>query len=69
MNDWIGRDMPRREDGALLRGMGWFVDDITPAGCFFLEMVRSPFGAGHIAALDVGAARAVPGVVAAYTAV
>ena len=59
---WIGRAMPRREDPRLLRGEGRFVDDITPDGTLYLEVVRSPFAAGKITALDVSAAAGSPGV-------
>ena len=63
----IGRAMPRREDGRLLQGQGRFVDDIAPDGCLFMDVLRSPFGAGAITALDVSQAEAMPGVVAVFT--
>jgi carbon-monoxide dehydrogenase large subunit len=65
--NWIGHAMPRREDARLLRGQGRFVDDIAPAGCLFLDVLRAPM-AGEITALDVTAARAMPGVVTLFTA-
>jgi carbon-monoxide dehydrogenase large subunit len=67
-HDWIGRALPRREDAALLRGQGRYVDDIAPAGCLVLEVLRSPFAAGAIVTLDVSAARLMPGVVMVLTA-
>ena len=65
---WIGRAMPRREDPALLQGRGRFVDDIMPAGCVFIEFLRSTVPAGTISSLDVADARDMPGVLAVYTA-
>jgi aerobic carbon-monoxide dehydrogenase large subunit len=65
---WIGRAMPRREDPRLLRGQGQFVDDITPDGTLYLEVVRSPFAAGKITALDVSDAARSPGVRLVLTA-
>lgn len=65
---WIGRAMPRREDARLLQGHGRFVDDIAPDGCLFMDVLRSPFGAGAITGLDVAEAEAMPGVVAVFTA-
>ena len=66
--DWIGEAMPRREDLRLLQGRGVFVDDLQPQGCVFLDVLRSPFGAGQITTLDVADAACVPGVIAVFTA-
>lgn len=65
---WIGKSMRRREDDRLLRGRGAFVDDLQPKGCLYLDVLRSPFAAGRIIALDVTGAAAAPGVVAVFTA-
>lgn len=65
---WIGAAMARREDARLLRGQGRFVADLAPEGALVMEIVRSSFGPGAIAALDVGAARAAPGVHLVLTA-
>jgi aerobic carbon-monoxide dehydrogenase large subunit len=65
---WIGQAMPRREDARLLQGRGQFVDDLHPDGCLFLDLLRSPFGAGRITALDVTQAAALPDVIAVFTA-
>lgn len=66
--DWIGQAMPRREDLRLLQGRGVFVDDLQPQGCLFLEVLRSPFGAGRIVTLDVTEAADLPGVIVVLTA-
>jgi 2-furoyl-CoA dehydrogenase large subunit len=65
---WLGQAVPRVEDAALLSGRGRFVDDVAvPAGTLHLAILRSPHGHAEIEALDVAAARALPGVAAVLT--
>jgi carbon-monoxide dehydrogenase large subunit len=67
---WFGARVQRVEDDRLLRGHGRFTDDINEYGERALEsvLVRSPFAHARIRSIDVTAARAMPGVVAVYTA-
>jgi carbon-monoxide dehydrogenase large subunit len=65
---WIGRPLLRREDGALVRGDGTFVDNMMPAGALHLVFVRSPFAHALIRGIDATAARSMPGVVDVATA-
>ncbi len=67
---WFGQRVQRVEDDRLLRGHGRFTDDINESGERALEscFVRSPFAHARIRSIDVSAARAMPGVVAVYTA-
>lgn len=65
---WVGASVPRREDPRLLRGRGRFVDDMDPAGVLSCAFVRSTLAAADIVRVDLTAARATPGVVAAYAA-
>ena len=67
---WFGERVQRVEDDRLLRGHGRFTDDISEEGERALEscLVRSPYAHARIRSIDVGAARAVPGVHAVYTA-
>ena len=67
---WFGERVLRVEDDRLLRGHGRFTDDINENGERALEsvLVRSPFAHARIRSIDVSAARAMPGVVAVYTA-
>ncbi|MBD3764955.1 MAG: xanthine dehydrogenase family protein molybdopterin-binding subunit, partial [Rhodobacterales bacterium] len=58
----------RVEDARLLTGAGRYVDDIAPAGALWAVFLRSDVAAGRITALDVSAARAMPGVAAVLTA-
>ena len=64
----IGEEIRRREDAALLTGRGQYVDDVTLPGLLHAFVVRSPVAHARIVSVDVGEARAAPGVVAAFTA-
>jgi len=65
---WVGRPLERFEDEALLRGLGWFMDDLDPvphAG--HAAIVRSPFAHARIVSVDVSAALACEGVLGIVT--
>jgi len=64
---WFGAPVQRVEDDRLLRGHGRFTDDIDE-GALECCFVRSPYAHARITAIDVTAAREMPGVVAVYTA-
>ena len=64
----VGQPVPRSEDPVLLRGEGHYSDDITLPGQAYAVMVRSAHAHGVIRRLDTAAARAMPGVLAIYTA-
>jgi carbon-monoxide dehydrogenase large subunit len=64
---WIGRPLKRREDHRLLTGAGSYVDDLRPAGCAHVALLRSPYAHARIARLDVEAARRAPGVLLVVT--
>jgi carbon-monoxide dehydrogenase large subunit len=64
----VGRSVRRREDPRLLSGRGRFVDDIEVPGMLHAQFVRSTVAHGRIAAVDLSEVRAVPGVLAAFTA-
>jgi carbon-monoxide dehydrogenase large subunit len=61
----VGQSVPREEDPYLLRGAGRYVDDVGPAGLLRGYVLRSPHAHARIRAIDVGAARQMPGVVLA----
>src|SRR5581483_3873321 len=63
----VGTPLPRREDPALLTGEGKYTDDIVVPGELHLAIVRSPYAHARITSVDVSAARALPGIVAAYS--
>jgi aerobic carbon-monoxide dehydrogenase large subunit len=67
---FFGARVQRVEDDRLLRGHGRFTDDVHENGERALEsyLVRSPYAHARIRSIDVSAARAMPGVVAVYSA-
>jgi carbon-monoxide dehydrogenase large subunit len=65
---YIGKRVPRKEDGRLLTGKGTFVDDVVVPGMLHCAFYRSPIARGHIKAIDTAAAKALPGVHAVLTA-
>src|SRR5579863_3363554 len=64
----IGQPVPRAEDPVLVRGAGHYSDDFSRPGQAYAVMVRSPYAHGVIRGIDTAEARAVPGVLAVYTA-
>ena len=64
----IGQPVPRSEDPVLLRGEGHYADDVSLPGQAYAVMVRSHHAHGVIRHIDTAAARAMPGVLAIYTA-
>ncbi len=62
-----GKEVKRVEDPALLAGKGQFTDDVAPAGQLHVVFVRSPHAHARIVSIDTSAAKAAPGVVAAFT--
>src|SRR6478672_8091266 len=64
---WFGAPVQRKEDDRLLRGHGRFTDDFDD-GALECCFVRSPYAHAKITSIDASAARAMPGVVAVYTA-
>jgi carbon-monoxide dehydrogenase large subunit len=63
----VGQPVPRAEDPRLLRGQGRYTDDVNLPGQAHAWMVRSAHAHGVIKAIDTGAARAMPGVLAILT--
>ena len=64
----IGQPVLRSEDPTLVRGAGRYTDDISRPGQAYAVMVRSSIAHGVIRAIDTAAAKAMPGVLAVYTA-
>ncbi|MES2562951.1 MAG: xanthine dehydrogenase family protein molybdopterin-binding subunit, partial [Pseudomonadota bacterium] len=58
----FGASAKRKEDPALLRGEGRFVDDVHIPGMLHAAFVRSPYAHARIGRIDKSAALAVPGV-------
>ena len=64
---WMGKSVPAKEMGRLVRGMGKFVDDYKLQGMLHLWVARSPHAHARIETIDVTAAAQAPGVVAVMT--
>jgi len=63
----VGQSVPRVEDPMLLRGMGHYTDDVSLPHQAYMVMVRSSVAHGTIRAIDMEAARKMPGVLAVYS--
>jgi carbon-monoxide dehydrogenase large subunit len=64
----LGTAVRRVEDPDLLLGRAQFVDDLLLDGVLHLHFVRSTYAHARLVSIDVDDARAMPGVVAVYTA-
>jgi aerobic carbon-monoxide dehydrogenase large subunit len=64
----IGEAVRRTEDPALLRGQGRYTDDVNEPGQAYAYIVRSPHAHGLLKKIDAATAKAMPGVLAIYTA-
>src|SRR6478672_8921084 len=67
-NKCIGQSVERLEDPPLVRGRGRFAADISFPHQLHMRIVRANHAHGRIAAIDASAARALPGVVAVWSA-
>ena len=65
---FIGKRYRRNEDAKLLTGQALFVDDVQIPGMLHAAFLRSDYAHARVLGIDVSAARAMPGVVAVYTA-
>src|SRR5918996_3999513 len=63
----IGQSVPRKEDAAFLRGRGTYIDNLTLPGTLYMAVVRSPYAHARIVSVNLDAARAAEGVVAAFS--
>ena len=64
----LGHAVTRIEDLPLITGHGRYAEDISFPHQLHMRMARSPLAHGRIVAIDADAARAMPGVVAVWTA-
>ena len=63
----FGSGIKRREDPRLLTGTARYTADMTLPGQLYAAIQRSPHGHARIRKIDTAAAKAAPGVVAAFT--
>lgn len=64
----IGARLARNEDARLLTGRALFLDDLQLPGMLHAAFLRSPHAHARLGAIDAERARALPGVVAVFTA-
>ena len=64
----VAQPVRRVEDPRLLLGHGQYTDDFSKPGEAHASVLRSPHAAAVIASIDAEAAKALPGVLAIYTA-
>src|SRR5450756_23964 len=64
---YTGASVKRSEDPRILTGGGRYVADVKLPGMLHAAFVRSPLAHARVLAVDVSAARALPGVVAVLT--
>jgi CO/xanthine dehydrogenase Mo-binding subunit len=65
---YIGTPQRRTEDPRLVRGEGQYVGDLRFPGMLHAGFVRSSHAHARVRSIDVEAARALPGIVAVFTA-
>jgi len=63
----IGQGVPRFEDPKLVRGHGFFIDDVAYPGMAYGVVLRSPHAYARIKSIDTTAAKAAPGVLEVLT--
>ncbi|MCK1394038.1 xanthine dehydrogenase family protein molybdopterin-binding subunit [Bradyrhizobium sp. 1] len=63
----VGQPVRRKEDDTLVRGKGRYTDDFNLPGQAYAVVVRSTHAHGIIRSLNTDAARAMPGVLGAWT--
>jgi len=66
--DFVGRSVTRIEDAPLVRGEGLFAADVNFTRQLHMRVVRAEFAHARILSVSTEAARAMPGVVAVWTA-
>ena len=64
----LGRARTRKEDARLLTGQTAWTDNLALPGMLHMAFQRSPYAHAKIISVDLSAARAMPGVVAAFSA-
>ena len=67
-HSYIGQRVRRREDRALITGQGRYAGDLKFPGLLHMSVSRSQSPHGLLTAVNLDAARAMPGVVAAFAA-
>jgi CO/xanthine dehydrogenase Mo-binding subunit len=64
---WVGKDVHRKEDPALLRGTATYTNDVNLPGMLHAAVLRSPYPHARIVSIDTSEAKKLPGVYAVLT--
>ena len=54
---WIGKDIKRHEDPALLMGTAIYTNDVSLPGMLHAAVLRSPYAHARIVSIDTSAAK------------
>ncbi|HZD17651.1 MAG TPA: xanthine dehydrogenase family protein molybdopterin-binding subunit [Actinomycetota bacterium] len=65
---FVGQPVLRKEDPEFLTGTAKYTDDLIAPGMLWMAVVRSPYANARVQSVDLSAALAMDGVVAAYSA-
>src|SRR3954469_10477501 len=63
----FGASVKRREDPRLIKGEGFYTEDIRLPGMTYMAVLRSPHAHARITSIDTSAAEAMPGVLLVLT--
>lgn len=64
---YINQPVIKKDAYALLSGKPVYTDDLAPADCLVIKLLRSPHAHVRIKSIDTGAAKRIPGVEAIFT--
>lgn len=64
---YINQPVIKKDAYALLSGKPVYTDDLAPADCLVIKLLRSPHAHARIKSIDTGAAKRIPGVEAIFT--
>ena len=64
---FVNTGVRKKDAMQLLMGKPAYVDDVTPADCLVVKVLRSPHANAMIEEIRTDIARKVPGIVAVYT--
>lgn len=63
----ITHGQPKKDSGALLKGLPVYTNNLVPKGALIVKLLRSPYARANIRSIDTKRAKLVPGVVGVYT--
>ena len=63
----VNQSVPKKDAMALLMGKPVYTQDLAPAGCLVVKLLRSPHAHAKIKSIDAKRALALPGVVCILT--